>query len=70
MFPVRYEPNSYINLLRNSVFEDLKLNYLRIYLRRAMGNVLEMPKIFQWRNLGSGCLCKSKTLSCPLSTTP
>jgi hypothetical protein len=26
VFPVRYEPNSYINLLRNSVFKWLNIN--------------------------------------------
>jgi hypothetical protein len=36
VFPVRYELNSYINLLRNSVFKGLKLSHSNEYENDVM----------------------------------
>jgi hypothetical protein len=63
MFPVRYELNSYINLLRNSVFKGLS--------SEVLGSVSLAPGKIQWRivvstEVKSARLIKSSYLiSCP-----
>jgi hypothetical protein len=51
MFPVRYELNSYINLLRNSVFKGLKLPHIF----PPLAPVQEVPRLFLFREVkGNG----------------
>jgi hypothetical protein len=48
MFPVRYELNSYINLLRNSVFKGLKRVDLSTLLSNIKSFYMEMNVIMKY----------------------